>query len=151
MKNPIPYFRCVVCRGDPEPGTGRYGRYGNRSMVCKYCKKKTRHAIENDIPLEVKFPQLARKAPGEPSVKPFVLFKCRGHGCGVHVIASRNVKTRKCPGCGHVNPMAKIKRNLIIKQFDTWEEASDGLRLLKLPGHLREDPANYQSTIWRDP
>lgn len=57
------YVRCVLCLRDPEAHTGKYGRYGNRAMVCKYCRKKTKHAIQNGIPLEVKFPQLTKIEP----------------------------------------------------------------------------------------
>lgn len=43
MKNPMPYFRCVVCHRDPEPNNengNSYGRYGNRAVVCKHCRRK---------------------------------------------------------------------------------------------------------------
>ncbi len=41
------YIRCVVCKRDPEPGPGKpYGRYGNRCMVCKYCRKRVHTQLE---------------------------------------------------------------------------------------------------------
>ena len=50
MKNPIPYITCVVCKRDPEPNNkngNSYGRYGNRSMVCKHCRRRNATIIKN--------------------------------------------------------------------------------------------------------
>jgi hypothetical protein len=48
----MPPIACVACHRDPRPNTGRYGRYGNRSMVCKYCQRIVRNGIRNGLSIE---------------------------------------------------------------------------------------------------
>ena len=43
--NPMAYVTCVVCRRDPRPG-GSYTRYGNRAMVCKFCRSHAKAVIK---------------------------------------------------------------------------------------------------------
>ncbi len=80
----------------------------------------------------------------------YYIFPCRR--CKGFVIGHVGWKTRSCPNCNHRNPLRKVIK---IRSFDTWEEASDGLRLLKIPPKERVASASgggipYRSSIWKD-
>lgn len=77
----------------------------------------------------------------------FIMFLCRG--CQAPSIASRANKTRKCPKCNRRNELARV---IVKREFDTWEEASDYLRLIKIPpgdrARAAEGEIPYQSSNW---
>lgn len=80
----------------------------------------------------------------------YFIFPCRR--CKAFVIGRRSWKTRRCPDCNHSNELRKV---IQIRLFETWEEASDGLRLLKVPEHERKASVDgegipYRSSIWNE-
>lgn len=88
----MPPIPCTICGRDPTPGTGKYGRYGNRSMVCRYCKTRSRNLLDKGVPTGEIAAAVQAAAPRDV----ITCHKCGGEVRGVPRVTGVEYK---CPAC----------------------------------------------------
>lgn len=86
----------------------------------------------------------------------YMLIKCRS--CGAYLIARGSQATKRCTSCNktmrmhyhHQGENTRELRVVVIRKFNTFKEASDALRYVKLPPQLRDPEKTelYHSSMW---